>query len=164
MRHGLIVRLVPVILPREAQCQLIQRVFFCSMASHNKQGRTNSSQGLASLAGLSSSALVYSTDVGTTCSHCRQALSACVCADPTALLGDGQVRVVLEKRKGKVVTVVTGLALSAVDIAATGKALRQACGSGGTSKDAAIEVQGDQVQKCAQWLRAKGFNVVQPKP
>ena len=138
--------------------------FFSSMASNNKQSTSSSGKGLASLAELSSSSLVYSTDVGTTCPQCRQAVGACVCADPDALLGDGRVRVMLEKRKGKTVTVVTGLALSAADIAATGKALRQACGSGGTSKDAAIEVQGDQVQKCAQWLRAKGFNVVQPKP
>lgn len=134
------------------------------MTSNNKQNKSSRSKGLDNLAALSPSSLVYSTDVGTTCPQCRQALGACVCANPHALLGDGRVRVVLEKRKGKLVTVVTGMALSAADIAATGKALRQACGSGGTSKDAAIEVQGDQVQRCAQWLRAKGFNVVQPKP
>ena len=121
------------------------------------------SKGLASLQSLASTALVYSTDVGTTCPHCRQALAACSCANAHALLGDGRVRVTLEKRKGKVVCVVSGLALNAADLAATGKALRQACGTGGTTKEACIEVQGDQVAKCAQWLRDKGFNVVQPK-
>jgi translation initiation factor 1 len=158
------------------------------MTSRDKQPHTTHGlAGLADLAGLghlkvgsglpesdrtpsaaraadASSALVYSTDVGTTCPACRQAVSSCVCANAHAVLGDGNVRVMLEKRKGKVVTLVSGLALTAADLVTTGKALRQACGSGGTSKDGAIEVQGNHVPKCAQWLRTKGYNVVQPKP
>ena len=56
-------------------------------------------------------------------------------------------RVVLRREKagrgGKTVTVVKGLALDAVALAALGKQLRSACGSGGTVKDGVIEVQGD---------------------
>ena len=130
----------------------------------NQSNRADKARkGLASLQAAASTALVYSTDVGSTCPQCRQALAACSCANAGALLGDGRVRVALEKRKGKVVSVVSGLALNAADLAAAGKALRQTCGTGGTTKDACIEVQGDQVAKCAQWLRDKGHNVVQPK-
>jgi translation initiation factor 1 len=110
------------------------------------------------------SALVYATDVGSTCPQCRNAVSACTCSLAHVLLGDGRVRVVLEKRKGKVVTLVSGLALTMADLTLASKALRQACGSGGTTKDGLVEVQGDHIAKCAQWLRANGHKVVQPKP
>ncbi|SFU28491.1 translation initiation factor Sui1 [Pseudoduganella namucuonensis] len=91
--------------------------------------------------------LVYSTEVGRTCPACRRALAECVCkaAAQAAPAGDGVARVSRETkgRGGKCVTVVKGLALDAGALAALGKQLRAACGSGGTVKDGVIEVQGD---------------------
>ncbi|MBJ7313756.1 translation initiation factor Sui1 [Rugamonas sp. CCM 8940] len=95
----------------------------------------------------SNSGLVYSNEVGRTCPDCRQALAACACKGQAkaAPPGDGKVRVSRETkgRGGKCVTLVKGLALDAAALAALGKQLRAACGSGGTVKDGVIEVQGD---------------------
>jgi translation initiation factor 1 len=95
----------------------------------------------------SSGGLVYSTETGRMCPDCGQAVAACRCraAANAAPLGDGNVRVALQTkgRGGKAVTLVRGLALDAAALAALGKRLRAACGSGGTVKDGVIEVQGD---------------------
>jgi len=91
------------------------------------------------------SSLVYSTDGGRACPACRQPVAQCQCHAASAILGDGVVRVSRQKngRGGKTVTLVKGLALDAAALAALGKQLRTACGTGGTVKDGAIEMQGD---------------------
>ena len=108
--------------------------------------------------------LVYSTEVGRTCPECRMALAQCSCKAKarSAAVGDGQVKVSrnTKGRGGKCVTLVTGLALDADALAALGKQLRTACGSGGTVKDGVIEVQGDHVDKVMEALRKQGY---QPK-
>lgn len=82
------------------------------------------------------------------CPVCRQAISACTCRDTASAVpagGDGVVRVSRETkgRGGEAVTLVRGLPLDAAALAAVGKRLRSACGSGGTVKDDVVEVQGD---------------------
>ena len=105
--------------------------------------------------------LVYSTEGGRMCPACRQPLTACVCATAAraAPTGDGKVRVSRESkgRSGKTVTVVRGLALDDAALAALGKRLRSACGSGGTVKDGVLEVQGDHVARVVDWLKQQGF-------
>jgi translation initiation factor 1 len=104
--------------------------------------------------------LVYSTEVGRTCPECRQALAQCSCkaAAKAAPAGDGVVRVSRQTkgRGGKSVTVVKGLALDALSLAALGKQLRTACGSGGTVKDGVIEVQGDHCELVIEALQKHG--------
>jgi translation initiation factor 1 len=56
------------------------------------------------------------------------------------------------------VTLVRGLALDAVALAALGKQLRSACGSGGTVKDGVIEIQGDHCDLVIENLKKQGFN------
>ena len=70
-------------------------------------------------------------------------------------------RIALDRkgRRGKVVTVISGLQLSPDDLNKLGKALRRACGAGGTIKGDAIEVQGDHRQRVGQILRGQGFQV-----
>ena len=46
-------------------------------------------------------------------------------------------------RKGKGVTIVRGLGLDSDALASIAKQLKTACGSGGTVKDGAVEIQGD---------------------
>jgi translation initiation factor 1 len=58
-----------------------------------------------------------------------------------ALPADGVVRVLREKRRASSVTIVHGLAMGEVD--ALGKDLRRLCGTGGTTKNGVIELQGD---------------------
>ncbi len=95
----------------------------------------------------SASRLVYSTDAGRICPHCRQPVLSCVCSQAKAPAppSDGIVRVSHETkgRKGKGVTLIKGLALDADALALLAKQLKASCGSGGTAKDGVIEIQGD---------------------
>lgn len=77
--------------------------------------------------------------------------------------GDGVVRVSRQTkgRGGKSVTVVKGLALDAAALAALGKQLRTACGSGGTVKDGVIEIQGDHCERVMAALKSQGHTVKQ---
>jgi translation initiation factor 1 len=108
-----------------------------------------------------SSGLVYSTDGGRMCPACRKPLAQCVCKARRASVpaGDGVVRVSRESkgRGGKTVTLVRGLALDAAALAALGKRLRSACGTGGTAKDGVLEVQGDHAERVVELLKAEGF-------
>lgn len=109
-----------------------------------------------------SGGLVYSTDAGRMCPGCRQPVAQCQCgAKPAAPVGDGVVRVSRESkgRGGKAVTLVKGVALDAAALQQLGKALKTACGSGGTVKDGVIEVQGDHCERVVELLKAKSWVV-----
>lgn len=111
---------------------------------------------------LSTGGLVYSTEAGRMCPVCRQPVAQCVCKQATAVpAGDGVVRVSRETkgRGGKAVTLVKGVALDSQELAALGKQLKAACGSGGTVKDGVIEIQGDHVEKVMAALKAQGHTV-----
>ena len=96
--------------------------------------------------------LVYSTDVGRRCPECARPLSDCRCrrskpavAAPAVPPGQAKVRVGRETagRKGKGVTVVTGLPLSGEALEELATRLKKRCGTGGTVRDGVIEIQGD---------------------
>ena len=103
------------------------------------------SPGLGTLSALGG--LVYSTDAGRMCPACRQSVAQCLCNAQMLPKTDGVVRVSLQTkgRGGKSVTLVKGLPLGALELAALAKQLRMACGTGGTVKDGVVEVQGDHV-------------------
>ena len=112
--------------------------------------------------------LVYSTETGRICPDCSQPVAQCQCAAIKRALAaasgaaaDGVVRVLRETkgRGGKSVTLVRGLGLDAVALAALGKQLKAACGSGGTAKDGEIEVQGDHVATVMAALTKLGYAV-----
>lgn len=106
--------------------------------------------------------LVYSTDSGRMCPACRQPVADCRCrTGPVRPPSDGVVRVSIESkgRAGKCVTLVRGLALDPLALAALGKQLKTACGSGGTVRDGVIEVQGEHCDRVMDALRAQGFVV-----
>lgn len=105
---------------------------------------------------------VWSSDGGTTCPRCEQPVDRCTCAaDQPVARRDGTVRIAREVkgRRGKAVTVVRGLDLAAADLADLASDLKRACGTGGSVKDGAIEVQGDKREQVADLLRARGFRV-----
>ena len=62
-------------------------------------------------------------------------------------------------RGGKVVTLVKNLVLSEDDLKELSKKLKQACGVGGTVKDGAIEIQGEQRERIAEVLQRLGYKV-----
>jgi translation initiation factor 1 len=105
-------------------------------------------------------ALVYSTETGRMCPDCRKPLTDCDCksAAKARPAGDGNVRVSRESkgRGGKTVTLVRGLPLDADALAALGKQLRSACGSGGTVKDGVLEIQGDHCERVMAELTKLG--------
>ena len=108
--------------------------------------------------------LVYSTEHGRTCPTCRKALAACTCRAAQAARpapSDGIVRVSRETggRGGRTVTVVRGLPLDAVALAALAKTLKAASGSGGTAKDGTIEIQGDHRDTVVAQLEQAGWRV-----
>ncbi len=108
------------------------------------------------------SALVYSTDTGGRCPQCNKRLQACVCGENKAPDGgDGVVRLLRETkgRKGKGVTLVHGLPLSAPDIATLAKKLKSGCGVGGSVKSGVIELQTAEREKVKTILEAAGFRV-----
>ena len=70
-----------------------------------------------------------------------------------------RVRLDTKGRKGKGVTLITGVPLGAVELSELGKKLKQRCGAGGTVKDGIIEVQGDHCDRLAEELKQQGWNV-----
>ncbi|HSN70032.1 MAG TPA: translation initiation factor Sui1 [Steroidobacteraceae bacterium] len=90
---------------------------------------------------------VYSTGVGRRCPQCLRPIAECVCKGrkPASAASAGPVRVGRETkgRKGKGVTVITGLPLDAAQLDELAKQLKKRCGSGGTVRDGVIEIQGD---------------------
>jgi len=101
------------------------------------------------MAAEKNSRLVYSTGGD-------KALEERKAATPVA---DGtRIRVRLDRRaSGRVVTVVSGLPGSLADVAALAKALKSACGTGGTSDHSTLELQGDQRHKVEAALAARGL-------
>ncbi len=106
--------------------------------------------------------IVYATGQGRMCPGCGNPASGCTCRRRAAPApGDGTVRIArsTKGRKGKVVTVVTGVPLDAGGLQQLGRELKQRCGSGGTVKDGAIEVQGDHGDLLFKELVARGYKV-----
>ncbi|WP_209537017.1 translation initiation factor Sui1 [Variovorax paradoxus] len=119
---------------------------------------------MATMKSSQASALVYSTEAGgRMCPDCGAPAAQCRCKQikARAPATDGIVRVSHETkgRKGKGVTVVKGLALDAAALAALGKQLKTACGSGGTVKDGIIEIQGDHRELVIAALSKQGHTV-----
>ena len=111
----------------------------------------------------SNSRLVYSDEIGPTCHKCGQPLNKCQCNEKSAnqKKGDGIVRIQRETkgRKGKGVTLITGIPLAADELKILAKTLKQKCGTGGTIKDGVIEIQGDHRDLLLGLLQDKGWNV-----
>jgi translation initiation factor 1 len=108
--------------------------------------------------------VVYSTDGGRRdrCSRCGRSLDSCRCSSKvTPPAGDGIVRIARSRggRHGKTVTVITGVPGTPAEREALTASLKRLCGSGGTVKDTAIEIQGDHRERLASRLRELGFAV-----
>lgn len=106
--------------------------------------------------------LVYSTSEGRLCPGCRSPVDRCTCRKKsTPPPGDGIVRISrsTKGRKGKGVTVVTGVPLTGDALKALAQKLKQRCGAGGTVKDGTIEIQGEHRDLLAAELAGLGYRV-----
>tara|TARA_B110000444_G_scaffold183463_1_gene172412 strand:- start:706 stop:978 length:273 start_codon:yes stop_codon:yes gene_type:complete len=74
---------------------------------------------------------------------------------------DPAIRVSRESkgRKGKGVTLVTGLSLNEAELKLLAKQLKALCGSGGTVKNGVIEIQGNHREQIKQKLEKEFKNV-----
>ncbi|MDQ2866378.1 MAG: stress response translation initiation inhibitor YciH [Candidatus Eremiobacteraeota bacterium] len=97
--------------------------------------------------------LVYSSDEGYERHPKPSAATRRVAATP-AIPADGIVRVARERRRVGVVTLVHGL--SVAETVETAKRLKRLCGTGGTSKNGIVEIQGDHREKIVAWFVAQG--------
>ncbi len=64
-----------------------------------------------------------------------------------------------EGRKGKAVTVITGLQHNPQTMDKIARILKQHCGAGGTVKDGFIEIQGDQRERVSAKLQEMNYDV-----
>ncbi|NIY18118.1 MAG: stress response translation initiation inhibitor YciH, partial [Nitrospinaceae bacterium] len=83
---------------------------------------------------MTNSRLVYSDELGKNCPECKKPLNKCRCEKKKkAPTSDGIIRVSRSTagRKGKGVTVITGVPLQGRELKELAKKLKQKCGSGG---------------------------------
>jgi translation initiation factor 1 len=98
-----------------------------------------------------------------TCDRCGRAESECSCPPLVPALKQippeqQTARLMTERRaKGKLVTVIAGLAPEHNDLHDLATHLKTACGAGGTLKDGKIELQGDHVKVAERTLQAIGY-------
>ena len=105
---------------------------------------------------------VYSTEWGRMCPNCGNPADECTCKQQSNRpRGDGIVRVSRSSkgRKGKTVTVVTGVPMDDNGLKDLLKDLKRQCGSGGTVKDGVIEIQGDHRDRIFEVLQKLAYKV-----
>jgi translation initiation factor 1 len=106
--------------------------------------------------------LVYSTEFGRTCPECGKSIGSCSCRKaPAKVPSDGVVRISRQTkgRKGAGVSIVTGVPLDEQGLKKLAKQLKQKCGTGGTIKSGAIEIQGDHRDTLKNELIKMGYAV-----
>ncbi len=113
--------------------------------------------------------LIDLLNIGGICPRCDKPHAQCTCSkdpQPTAkkipkAVGDGIVRVGRETkgRRGKGVTIITGLPLDEDGLRELAARLKNRCGSGGTVKEDHIEIQGDHRETVAGELEKLGYKV-----
>lgn len=102
-------------------------------------------------------------DIPPRCDRCNELEADCQCEPlPEPKLPPHEQTAVVrsEKRKrGKFVTVVSGLSSAGSDLTKLVTILKNFCGAGGTVKDDVIEIQGDQSEKVKKKLSELGYDV-----
>ncbi len=94
------------------------------------------------------------------CSTCGLPEELCMCEE----IAREQQQITLQsdkRRYGKIVTIVTGINSSDIDIDELARTLKTRCAAGGTIKGSNIELQGDHIKKVKKVLDELGFKVEQ---
>ena len=108
--------------------------------------------------------VVYSTGIGRVCPGCGWPAADCTCSDSTRTASIpsrivAKLRVEKKGHGGKTVTVVDGLPNNAAFLKELCQELKRACGTGGSTTDGAVELQGDLRARVRACLLEKGFTV-----
>jgi len=96
------------------------------------------------------------------CPGCGRPIAECECRQERMIAaGDGIVRVSRQTkgRKGKGVTLVTGVPLDEQGLQELATDLKRKCGAGGTVRGATIEIQGDHRDLLVAELTKRGYTV-----
>ena len=103
---------------------------------------------------MKNSKLVYSTESGRVRPDSKD-------KQQTSLPQDGIVRLMRQTkgRKGKGVTLITGIPLATKELKKLAKSLKQKCGCGGAVKNGIVEIQGDHRDSLEKELAALGYKV-----
>ena len=107
--------------------------------------------------------MVYATGVGRICPTCGWPADGCRCsvrfdeAVPAKVVA--KLRLETKGRGGKSVTVVDGLPRNGPFLEALARELKKACGTGGTARESAVEIQGDVRERLRTLLVARGWTV-----
>jgi translation initiation factor 1 len=106
--------------------------------------------------------IVYRSDVGRICPGCRRPIAQCACKDQrgkSVRADAGAVRVSRQTqgRGGKAVTLITGLPLGDEALMTLAGELKRRCGSGGTVREGAIEIQGEHRDTLVSELIRRGY-------
>jgi len=112
---------------------------------------------------VKSERVVFSTGKGRLCGkcgwpaddcHCSRSLDEAVPAKITLKL-----RLETQGRGGKSVTVLDGLPRNAAFLEGLARELKRSCGTGGSAREATVELQGDQRERLRELLARKGWAV-----
>lgn len=104
--------------------------------------------------------LVFSSDQGPICPKCARPMNTCSCnKKKQTVKGDGVIRICRQTkgRKGKGVTIITGVPLGQDELKELARTLKNKCGCGGTVKNGEIEIQGDQRDRLLEELVKLGY-------
>jgi translation initiation factor 1 len=97
------------------------------------------------------------------CEKCEQLDEDCTCVpepEPTTPPDKQTAKLSREKRKrGKIVTVISGLLDEANSLPELLTKLKTTCGAGGTIKDGNLEIQGDHLDRVRDQLKSLGYRV-----
>jgi translation initiation factor 1 len=110
---------------------------------------------------------VWSSDAGRRCPRCGWPAADCRCAatlaaareEPVPAVVTARLRFEKKGRGGKAVTVVDGLPRNPAFVEALARDLKKALGTGGTAREAAVEIQGDRRDQLRELLAARGLRV-----
>lgn len=92
------------------------------------------------------------------CPKCGLPKEACVCEEIAKT--EQRTKVYTEKRRyGKLVTIISGIDDSSIDIKEIARKLKQELACGGTIKNKLIELQGSHEKKAKEVLIRLGFNL-----
>ena len=104
--------------------------------------------------------VVYSTDSGRMCPDCASVIAKCCCKKQKEINPAGsEIRIARQTsgRKGKGVSVISGLPLDTRGLQELARELKQLCGAGGTVKNGTIEIQSDNRDLILEALISRGF-------
>jgi translation initiation factor 1 len=108
---------------------------------------------------------VYSTGTGRLCPTCGWPADDCHCSarfardEPLPARIVAKLRIEKQGRGGKTVTVVYDLPRNEAFLKALTTELKRACGTGGTSTETSVEIQGDHRERIRPLLAKKGWTV-----